>query len=164
MSAGYTFCDLFYIARASLAALPAVLVLCCIGAPAHWRMRAEAAAAAAADGSNNDAAAAPPGLTFEGLRVVFYGSSDAPSFDTLAHVLKAGGGKLLRRSPPYSAVLPDAAAAAAAGGSSNKGGAGKRGSKVAAAAAEATGAAATVDGDVANLAVIGPDKDNENDK
>jgi hypothetical protein len=126
-------------------------------APSHWRMRAQAAAAARQElDPDAAAAAAVPGLAFEGLRVIFYGSSEAPSFDTLSRVLNAGGVQLLKRGPPYSAVLPAVVDAAGSGGGRKK----KKGA--AAAVSEAAAAAAA---GFANLAVIGADKaDDADDK
>ncbi len=101
----------------------------------HWRLRRQALAAAADDAAAASDAAGSYGA-FAGLRVVFYGSSDAPSFASLARMLKAGGGQVLRKAPPYNSCVPAAGA--------------KNGRKARASAATSGG--------LANLAVIGTDK------
>lgn len=104
-----------------------------------WRLRRQALAAAAGDAGAAADAAGSYGA-FAGLRVVFYGSSDAPPFASLARMLKAGGGQVLRKTPPYTSCLPAAGAK----------GKGKGRASAAAAAASQAG--------MANLAVIGTDK------
>eukprot|EP00775_Hariotina_reticulata_P014746 gene14746-14915_t len=103
------------------------------------------------------------------LQVVFYGKSKSPSFDTLARVLKAGGGILLSRSPPYTSVLPvsldgtTAAGSAPGSGSARKAGGNRAGAgRPGAAAAAAAGAAEG--GGVANLAVVGDGKSSASDR
>lgn len=114
-------------------------VVCVVaGAPMQWRLRRQALAAAAGDPAAAFDAAGSHGA-FAGLRVVFYGSSDAPPFASLARMLKAGGGQLLRKAPPYTSCLP-APVAAGKGGRKGRTSAG-------------TGAQG-----VANLAVMGTDK------
>lgn len=124
------------------------------GAPMHWRCRRQNLAAAA---GNPQAAYDVQGSfgAFVGLRVVFFGSSDAPPFSSLVRMLKAGGGLVLRRSPPYSSCLPDASAPTAGKAVRKKQGETPRKQPKATAAA----AAAT-----ANLAVIGPDRQDKDSR
>jgi hypothetical protein len=112
----------------------------CAGAPMLWRLRRRELAAAAGDPSAAFDAGGSCGA-FSGLRVVFYGSSDAPRFTSLAHMLKAGGGLVLRKAPPYSTCLPAPPAAGGKGGRKGRSSAGAGGGQ-----------------GVANLAVIGTDK------
>lgn len=121
------------------------------GAPMHWRVRRQALAAAA---DQPDAAFDAAGSygAFAGLRVIFYGSSDAPSFASLARMLKAGGGQVLRKVPPYTSLLPAAAGESKAGRA-----------KAARKVRSSSGAAGTGSqgSGAANLAVIGPDKSSD---
>eukprot|EP00775_Hariotina_reticulata_P014747 gene14747-14916_t len=104
------------------------------------------------------------------LQVVFYGKSKSPSFDTLARVLKAGGGILLSRSPPYTSVLPvsldgtTAAGSAPGSGSARKAGGNRAGAGRPGAAAAAAAAGAAEGGGVANLAVVGDGKSSASDR
>lgn len=135
------------------------------GAPKHWRLRRQALAA---DAGNPAAAYDADGSygAFAGLRVVFYGSSEAPSFASLSRMLKAGGGMVLRKAPPYTSCLPAPTTTTAAAGGGKKGAKGggrkSRGSAVASPAAAAAGGSDSGSGEgFANLAVIGPDKASE---
>lgn len=121
------------------------------GAPQLWRLRRQNLAAAAGFPAAAFDAAGSYGA-FAGLRVVLYGSSEAPSFTSLARMLKAGGGDLLRKGPPYASCLP-APAPAAAGSKKGAGAAGKDGGCQGRASAGAAGR-----GLLANLAVIGTGK------
>lgn len=122
----------------------------------HWRLRRQAGLAASE-------AEPAPSLAFQGLRVIFYGKSSSAPFDSLVKILKAGDGEVLRRAAPYTPCLPTAAPPPAAGSSKKKGAAGRR-RGVAAAAGVAAGVGTGVHGAAANLAVIGPDKEDATDK
>jgi hypothetical protein len=86
---------------------------------------------------------------------VCYGRSDAPTFASLERILKAGGGLKLKRTAQGVLPAPAAPPAAVAAGSS------RRKSKGAASAAKVKAKqapASSDDASTANLAIIGPDK------